>query len=163
MTLGDRIAVMKEGEVQQFASPLDIYERPANMYVAGFIGSPSMNFVPGMLSVQQGRSQLKLSGCEVEVEIGQVYGQQGPVIAGIRPEHWQMAAGDRAGDMSARVELLEPTGADTFATLSVGDQRVSMRFASSAAPAVGAALKVALDVQAISLFDPATQVRLSPA
>ena len=155
MTLGDKIAVMKEGQVMQFASPKEIYERPANMYVAGFMGSPSMNFVPANLNGQQ----LVLSGCTQSVSMPQASAAQGAVIAGIRPEHWTVQAEGQG--LPAQVELLEPTGADTYATLRVGDQKVTMRFAAAQAPQQGQTLHLGLQTDAISLFDPKTEQRLN--
>jgi multiple sugar transport system ATP-binding protein len=95
MTLGDRVAVLRKGVVQQVASPRELYNRPANLFVAGFIGSPSMNFLPGR--VQNGRIELPMATAELPAEIAGKVGTDGTAdgrefIVGIRPEHFQDAS-----------------------------------------------------------------------
>jgi multiple sugar transport system ATP-binding protein len=156
MTLGDRIAVMKDGLVQQFGTPAEIYERPANTYVAGFIGSPSMNFLPALVE----GSTLRLEGVGQAVPLPTASGQ-GRVTAGIRPEHFQPCSDSQAGAVRAEVRILEPTGADTFATVRLGARDATVRFAPKQAPAVGDAVWLQLSAEAISLFDPDSGVRLA--
>jgi multiple sugar transport system ATP-binding protein len=161
MTLGDKIAVMKEGQVQQFASPKDIYERPANMYVAGFMGSPSMNFVSAQLRQDGACSVVRFSGCAQDVVLPHAVVREGAVVVGVRPEHWHVLPDGAPQALRAQVLMLEPTGADTYATLQLGDQRVNMRFAAAQAPALGREIALRLDAQVLSLFDPQSQQRLN--
>ena len=159
MTLGDKIAVMKEGQVQQFASPKEIYERPANMYVAGFMGSPAMNFLNGEWNQSQGA--LKLDGISTLIEIPDLRASSGRIVLGIRPEHWRCAPDQSAGTFQAEVEMLEPTGADTYATLKIGEQRASMRFAAAQAPRVGDVIPLDFDRGAASVFDAVSELRVN--
>jgi multiple sugar transport system ATP-binding protein len=158
MTLGDRIAVMKEGLVQQFGTPEDIYERPANMYVAGFIGSPTMNFVPATLQ----DASLHFAGVDAAVPMPATGGEGDTrkVIAGVRPEHFRLAAPGTPGAIPATAQILEPTGADTFAAMGLGKHTVTVRFAPKDAPAIGQQVWLMLDSEAISLFDPVSEQRL---
>ena len=113
MTLGDRIAVLRGGTVQQVGTPRELYESPANLFVAGFIGSPAMNFLPAI--VENGR--LAIAG----VEIGDAPrgGGSGRLVAGIRPEHLAVASGD--GEMlRGTVEVVEWTGSEAYAHLELG-------------------------------------------
>ena len=161
MTLGDRIAVMKEGLVQQFGAPAEIYERPANVYVAGFIGSPTMNFVPARMESAANGAALRFDGCPVAVPIAAAAGVTGDVIAGIRPEHFALVAPQSPGAVPITVELLEPTGADTYGTARLGGKPVTLRFAPKQAPRVGETAWLAIDPAAVNLFDPKSELRIS--
>ena len=121
MTLGDRVAVMRAGLLQQVGSPSDLYERPKNLFVAGFIGSPAMNFMPGTID-----------GDKVSLPFGQVSlpegasGASGQVIAGIRPESFEDArlvgdadARDRGITFNAKIALVESMGSEKYAYFSV--------------------------------------------
>jgi multiple sugar transport system ATP-binding protein len=160
MTLGDRIAVMKEGLVQQFGTPAEIYERPANIYVAGFIGSPTMNFVPGTLRGNGVQRFVEIDGTDFRVPRPDIKGADGqPVVIGIRPEHFGSTSG-AAPTIELTAEILEPTGADTFAMCKLGPHRVNARFTPKTAPQIAEVTRVSIDAGAISLFDPKTELRL---
>ena len=163
MTLGDRIAVMKEGLVQQFGTPAEIYESPANMYVAGFIGSPTMNFVPGTAHNAGGSSAVSLDGSDNRFPVAGSVGMadMAPVVVGIRPEHFALADADNPAAIDVHVETLEPTGADTFAVGTHGGSRLNMRFGSKSAPPKLSTVRVLIDGTAISLFNPSSELRLS--
>jgi multiple sugar transport system ATP-binding protein len=166
MTLGDRIAVMKDGDVMQFGTPADIYERPANMYVAPFIGAPTMNFVPASLRAGSGGvAVLRLAGLDQDLVVP---GRAAPVgetavVLGLRPEHARLASADVGGALPLRVEMIEPTGADTFATGTIGAARATFRFAPKETPRAGDIAWIVPDLGAATLFDPATERRLAPA
>ena len=149
MTLASRIAVMHKGVLQQFDEPRDLYERPANIFVAGFMGSPAMNFFPaetvaadggpGVAIVNGGKpTVLPLPG-----ENGARLGGAGrQVVLGIRPEHIIRHDPERPGRrevglLAAPVEVVEPTGAETMAVLRVGEREVIARFEPDERPAVG--------------------------
>ena len=125
MTLGDRVAVMRSGVLQQVGSPMELYSEPKNLFVAGFIGSPAMNFMPGTIE----GDRLKLPMAEVAVS-GDMHGASGDVIAGIRPEDFEDASlvGDaksRGATFKATIDVLESMGSELYAHFSVGtDQAI---------------------------------------
>ena len=112
MTMGERICVMKDGVVQQVAPPMEVYEHPANPFVAGFIGSPPMNIFRGELVVRDGTPRCRLGGWEVSVLPTEL--QPGEVLVGIRPEHFTLGG---EGGLQATVELVERLGAECLIRL----------------------------------------------
>jgi multiple sugar transport system ATP-binding protein len=134
VTLGDRIAVMRAGRIQQVGTPTDLYEHPVNLFVAGFIGSPAMNFLPGRLDGDQLRTpigDLRLTGeMRRRLEAGDGGGRRG-VIVGIRPEHFEdamLVTVPAAGHIfTAKIEVLESLGSDSYAHLTVDSPRISSR------------------------------------
>jgi len=167
MTLGDRIAVMRAGLLQQVGTPAELYGHPNNLFVAGFIGSPSMNFLPG-----------ELSGDTLRLPIGDVRiperlrgrlgrgpgGGRGGVIAGIRPEHFEDAAlvGDRSRGHTfrAKIDVLESMGSEYYAYFVVEAERVSSsELEELAADAGGADLPRAQGNQVVARLDAASRVR----
>ncbi len=111
MTMADKIVVMKDGVVEQIGGPLDLYDRPANSFVAGFIGSPAMNMIPGTVRAAGGGLEVALDGgVALPLPAGARASDGQPVMYGIRPEH--CAQGDRGG-VPVDVVVVEPTGADT--------------------------------------------------
>jgi multiple sugar transport system ATP-binding protein len=162
MTLGDKIAVMKDGVVQQFGTPQQVYDQPANLFVAGFIGSPSMNFLRGTLEergfplVHDGRtSYLPIKG-----PVGR------DVILGLRPEHITDTGSARAGaiEIPTTIEMIEPTGPDTLVFSQFNGGRITARCHPSALPhasaSSGAQIVLAFDPSKALLFDPTTEQRL---
>jgi multiple sugar transport system ATP-binding protein len=129
MTMSDRIAVMHEGRVQQCASPLEIYNQPANQFVAGFMGSPPMNFIPGELQRDNGDLYFLASGIRQRLPArlaAAVAGPDaggganpGPVVLGVRPEDIKISTEQSGGDHRATVFVEEPMGADVLVTLSL--------------------------------------------
>jgi multiple sugar transport system ATP-binding protein len=122
MTLGDRIAVLRHGEIQQIGTPRQLYEHPANLFVAGFIGSPAMNFLPGRWS--GGRLQLPLGSIELPPEqAGPSVRADTPLVVGFRPEHLRPVSAESpvvAGlEFTARIEVLEWMGAELFVYFDV--------------------------------------------
>jgi multiple sugar transport system ATP-binding protein len=172
MTLGDRIAVMKDGEVQQFGTPADIYERPANQYVASFIGSPTMNFLPATqrgaeVSVQpttagadQSHTAAHAAPAVFALPAAAAQAERA-VTLGIRPENFEAVPAQTPGSVPIQIDFLEPTGADTFASARLGAHRINVRFAPKAAPTAGDTVWVRVDAGAINLFDVTTQQRLA--
>jgi multiple sugar transport system ATP-binding protein len=166
MTLGDRIAVMKDGTVQQFGTPQDIYERPSNLYVASFMGSPSMSLLPASLTCAAGRlsAHLDVAGGTYALDLGAVHdttlnGRQ--VTLGVRAEHFRPAVDGEPGTFPIQIDLVEPTGADTFAFTQINNTRVAVRLPPKPLRAVGSICRVALDASAVNLFDPASGLRLA--
>lgn len=148
MTLADRIAVMKDGRIQQLAAPGEIYSRPANLFVAGFIGAPKMNFVPGRIEGTRFQSDA--------IEIGiprSPLGDQDAVL-GIRPEDLSLAAGPGPACASGTVDLLEELGAETIVWVNLTEtQRVSLRVRPEAAPQPGQNVWVDFDLAKASFFN----------
>jgi len=166
MTLASRIAVMHQGSVQQFADPDTVYNRPANMFVAGFMGSPSMNFISAEVVADKGQpavtfpvSRDRMATLALANGVAS-RAKPGRVMLGIRPEHLSRAVPgtSRPGTatMSAPVEVVEPTGAETMAVLRVGESEIVGRFTPDEAPKMGEDMPLAVDMTRACLFDPTT-------
>ncbi|MCP9338762.1 ABC transporter ATP-binding protein [Stutzerimonas xanthomarina] len=165
MTLGDKVAVMKDGIVQQFGTPKEIYNNPANLFVASFIGSPPMNFIPLRLIRQaDGWRALLESGqdrCELPLNLADGQSLEGrEVILGIRPE--QISVGTEADlpSLRAEVQVIEPTGPDTMIFVSLNQTKVCCRLAPDAAPNPGESLTLQFEPDKVLLFDAQTGERL---
>jgi len=119
MTLGDRVAVMREGVIQQTGTPRELYERPRNLFVAGFMGSPAMNLLPA--EFRDGRIRLPLPGVSLSPPAGtRPPPEPGYLIAGIRPEYFQLAEHDAEQDaFEVTVEMTEWLGADLLVHFSI--------------------------------------------
>jgi sn-glycerol 3-phosphate transport system ATP-binding protein len=125
MTLGDRLIVMDNGYTAQIGTPLDVYEHPATTFVAGFIGSPSMNFLDVQLS-SDGKSAELSGGIRLPLQAGGIPSHTGrEVTLGIRPEHFELA-GERAGTMHLTVDHSEILGADTLVYGHFGEDKASL-------------------------------------
>jgi len=168
MTLASRIAVMHKGEVQQFDEPDTIYNRPANIFVAGFMGSPSMNFINAEITSSGGVPSVTFplaDGTLANLPLHNGAAQRATdkkVVLGIRPEHLSRQSANTLGKqgiatMSAPVEVVEPTGAETMAVLKFGEREVVGRFSPDEAPKMGEHMPLAVDMTRACLFDPATQ------
>lgn len=171
MTMGDRIVTMKDGFIQQVDTPQNLYERPCNMFVAGFIGLPQMNFInarlvqsEGQLVAEfgsgEGKGSVKLSASKCRDNALEGYiGKE--VVWGIRPENIHddemfLAAG-ADGVMDAYVDLTELLGSETYLYLNVADSSLTARVAPRTTAQSGETIKVAFDVNKIHLFDKETQ------
>jgi multiple sugar transport system ATP-binding protein len=170
MTLASRIAVMHLGEVQQFDEPETVYNRPQNMFVAGFMGSPSMNFINAEIGSVEGKAAVTfplVDGGSASLPLDNGASQRPPregrVVLGIRPEHLsrynQEVHANKVGvaTFTAPVEVVEPTGAETMAVLRIAEREVVGRFSPDEAPKMGEPMKLAVDMTRACLFDPNTQ------
>ncbi|GAA4547529.1 ABC transporter ATP-binding protein [Amycolatopsis samaneae] len=119
MTMSDRIAVLHEGELQQCARPEEIYHRPANMFVASFMGSPAMNFVPGRIVDEDGRRLFRGPAWEQELPAEAAKVAYRDVVLGVRPEDLRLGGPDGEG-RCGKVFVAEPLGADVLVTVDVG-------------------------------------------
>jgi multiple sugar transport system ATP-binding protein len=146
MTLGDRIAVMRAGQLQQVGSPAELYSRPKNLFVAGFVGSPSMNFLPGELEndvVRLPIGDVPVTGeLRKRLDAGGGKGKRA-VIAGLRPEHFEDAAlvGEKRSHgvtFRTTIDVLESMGAEYYAYFTVESERVSSRELDELAQDTGA-------------------------
>ena len=156
MTLATRIAVMRAGRIEQYAAPEDLYEAPATLFVAGFVGSPAMNFFRGRLvsdAVQVGDARIPLNG----YRFGVAPSEAQDVILGIRPEHVVVSVN---GTIEAETLFMEPMGADTLGWFQFGDHRLSARLVPQAARGLSGRVRLSLLTDHVSLFDPSSEARL---
>jgi multiple sugar transport system ATP-binding protein len=161
MTMGDKIVVMKDGRIEQTGSPLELYDRPANLFVAGFIGSPAMNFLPGTLRRRGGTAQVEFEGGVAVEAPRNAGGQDGQaVVYGTRPEHLALAP-DAAGTLPAEVVVIEPTGADTFVSCRHQGTDLSAVFRERHAFEPGSTIRLLPDLLHSHLFDATTGQRLA--
>ncbi|HAW38695.1 sn-glycerol-3-phosphate ABC transporter ATP-binding protein UgpC [Stutzerimonas stutzeri] len=169
MTLGDKVAVMKDGVIQQFGTPHEIYNNPANLFVASFIGSPPMNFVPLRIRQRDGRwvgvLNSEQGSCELPLPITSDEGlRDRELILGIRPEQIGLSNGS-AADLSLLVdiEVVEPTGPDTLVVFALNQVKACCRLAPDQAPRVGETLNLQFDPRKDLLFDAQSGERLGLA
>ncbi len=165
LTLTDRIAIMKGGVIQQLDEPLTIYNRPANLFVATFIGSPQMNMLKGKIDVAKGRHVFRFGDMSIPLDgyrAGGPLGDPRDAVLGLRPEHLKLVAGKANGApaLDAIVELEEPMGADSLVWLKAGGQALSVRADSKTRHQPGEKLKVGFTLETASLFDAATEQRI---
>jgi multiple sugar transport system ATP-binding protein len=167
MTLSDLIAVMSEGKVVQYGSQLDIYNAPANTYVATFIGKPRMSLVSGTLERHADTVDFVAPGMRLALgsaaQIGLREGDFPNVIAGMRAEHVSIATDGSASPLGfkAQVELIEPTGSDTFVELACADTTVVARVAPDLPVAIGDRVLVEVKPGSVHLFDAASGERIA--
>jgi multiple sugar transport system ATP-binding protein len=163
MTLADRIAIMKNGVIQQLADPHTIYNKPINLYVAGFIGSPAMNFLEGRLagggsSFKMAELSVPLAGYAFEKPASE--GLDG--ILGVRPEH--IAVGEDAAKMpfqlDSEIEIVEPMGSETVAYAKASGHTFTVRCSSDIALASGQKVRIGFDPARGAVFDAASGMRL---
>jgi len=166
MTMGTRIAVMKDGVLQQMDTPQRLYDQPANTFVATFIGSPSMNLVEGE-AVRIGESVAFVNAeatLPLPAQLAAALPATGRAILGIRPEQFQRTPSSR-GEPSFRGEvvLVEPLGSDLFVTIATTGGQVTARLDPATSATVGDQLCLVPILETCHLFDPATQHRLAAA
>ena len=160
MTLADRIAIMRDGAIQQLDSPDEIYNRPVNRYVADFIGSPAMNFLDGKV----GSKGLTIGDATLPVESYNAQGKlpNGKVIVGVRPEH--VATGNDVADAAyrtkVRADLLEPMGADTLVWTKFAGHELRFRMDGQVRLSEGQDVEIGLSAESLHLFDSTTEDRL---
>jgi multiple sugar transport system ATP-binding protein len=154
MTLGSRIAVMKDGVLQQIGTPDDIYSRPANTYVAGFIGSPTMNFIAGQRDSTRADAGFSFTGGRVSA----VCPAAGAVTLGLRPEHIHLQAD---APWRGEVALVEPTGADTFVVLKTEAGPITVRVAPQTPVQVGESIGLAVSEAHANWFDGVSGLRVA--
>ena len=153
MTMADKIVVLRSGRIEQVGSSLELYERPRNLFVAGFIGSPRMNTIPARIAtVMGGAARVELpGGTTVRVPLNGDSLPPGPVVLGIRPEHVTLAEGGAPG----RVTLAEHLGAETILHVDVAGATLLARTDGRAPQRIGDAVGLTLDPRWCHLFEPA--------
>jgi multiple sugar transport system ATP-binding protein len=166
MTMATRIVIMKDGVIQQVGSPKEVYDFPENVFVGGFIGSPSMNFLNGRLE----GSQLKIGNVSIEVPEGKLavlreHGYEGKeLILGIRPEdiHDELLfiESSPGSKITAHIEVAELTGAETVLYSQLSDQEIIARVDSRSDIQSGDKVELALDMNKCHFFDPESELRI---
>jgi multiple sugar transport system ATP-binding protein len=157
MTMGDQIVVMRDGRIEQTGSPLELYDHPANQFVAGFIGSPAMNFLPGTVRRANGSAQVELNdGTRLPAPTSSAAEGQ-PVIFGTRPEHLTLA---NEGGIPASVVVMEPTGMDTFIACRHHGMDIAAVFRERHDFAPGTTVHLVPDLSRAHLFDAQTGQRI---
>jgi multiple sugar transport system ATP-binding protein len=155
MTLGDRIVVMDGGHVQQIASPLELYERPVNRFVAGFIGSPAMNFIEGRL-VRDGQAHFVSADGHVRFAVDdRIVQAQSPdsVTAGIRPEHLRLVSESDPARVSAILDVVEPMGNELILYARTDGHELVARVPPAKPPEPGSTIHLGIDSARVHLFD----------
>ncbi len=171
MTLASRIVVMFKGEVQQFDEPDTVYNRPSNMFVAGFMGSPAMNFIEVDLVMTGDRLCATFPDAAGNTAVLPLASRAGlaagrRVVLGIRPEHLSRHSAETAGrpgmaQLTAPVEVVEPTGAETMAVLRIGAGEITGRFDPHDQPRRGEQMMLDVDMARACLFDPDTRLLIA--
>ena len=167
MTLGDRIVVMSKGHVMQIDTPINLYEKPKNRFVAGFIGNPAMNFANGTVE-GSGPERFVAEGGEWEIDLpssvaARLAGARGRAITmGIRPEDVTVVPGptSAAATASARLDLVESLGNETFIYASAGRHDVTARVAPQKLPAIGSKIFLAFELEKAHFFDAVSGERI---
>ncbi len=164
LTLADRIAIMKNGVIQQLDTPDVIYHAPKNLFVAGFIGSPSMNFLKGEIAVEAGRPFFQTGGARLPLDgyrASEPLASGRAVVLGVRPEHIRVNE-ERDGDpvREAVVDIEEPMGADNLLWLKLDGHVISVRVNGARRFAAGTPVRLSFDMSMASLFDAATELRI---
>lgn len=154
MTMADRIVVMNGGYIEQIGSPLELYDRPGNLFVAGFIGSPSMNFIEGTL---EDAGFVAKDGTVIALGGRKAVGNGKPVKLGVRPEHLHLVQ----DGMKAEIATVEPTGSETLVALKFAGQDIVGAFRERIDARPGEHIFIQPDVTKLHLFDSATGVRLN--
>ncbi len=166
MTMGDRIVVMLDGVIQQVAPPLELYHRPVNKFVAGFIGSPPMNMIDGRLAAENGALHFVDDGGGLRLMVpaskgDALRGHAGkPVTLGVRPEHLRenREQAERPGaSLKALIEVVEPMGSEINLYLNVGGVTVTARINTDREPAVNTVHVLDVDMEAVHFFDKDTE------
>lgn len=157
MTMADRIVVMRDGYVEQIGSPLDLYDRPANQFVAGFIGSPGMNFIKGEITSQGAVEFIAEGGVRLPVPKNSYVERGQKVFYGIRPEHLNI----NQGGATAEITLIEPTGADTQITALLGKTPIVATVRNRIALKAGDTISVEPELASVHIFDAKTEKSLT--
>jgi multiple sugar transport system ATP-binding protein len=174
MTMGDRIVVMRDGRVQQIAAPMDIYTNPTNAFVAGFIGSPPMNFVRCRVAPENGNHAISSdeAGFGFRADVLPEEARRGmpgaatDVLLGIRPENIRTTPahdGTGSAELTATVELIEPMGAEQFVTLRAGSTSLIARLDPDEVVHIDSTQKFFIHLSKARLFDPETESALAGA
>jgi len=166
MTLADRIVIMRDGYIQQVGAPRDVYHTPANTFVAGFIGSPAMNMMPGEVESIDGRAHVRIAA-DFAVPLAPHQAARmtggGQAILGIRPEDLTLANGTPAPEewlVDARIEVVEPLGSETLVAVDIAGHELTGIAKGRSEPAVGSVAPFAFNLENMHVFDRATEAAI---
>ncbi|MDL2403524.1 ABC transporter ATP-binding protein [Rhizobium mayense] len=160
MTMADKIVVMRDGKVEQIGTPMELYEKPANLFVASFIGSPGMNFLSGSVKADAPTKFETDSGSKIE--LGRAFGDSlvgKPLILGIRPQRLTVGGKDADG-LPAKISVVEPTGAETILLVNHGAETLTVSTTAQSKYDAGDLVKLAVDPGSPHLFDKTTGKRM---
>ena len=173
MTLGDRIVIMKDGFIQQIGTPQEVFDRPSNLFVAGFIGSPQMNFFDGQLSKKDGKYQIQVGEATIVLadEAQERLSQRGAgdqaVVVGIRPEHISFATTPGSHTIASKVDVSEMMGSEVYLHVNAVGRDVVLRIPTVELPAehrngipYGTDIHFTFRPELVHLFDPQTEKNL---
>jgi multiple sugar transport system ATP-binding protein len=168
MTLADRIVLMREGRIEQVGTPAELFERPISRFVAGFLGSPKMSFLPGRVVGSEGVAAVAIDAppfrFRYPLRTPREFRAGARVLLGLRPEHIVRAQGASPGEgmirLDARVELLQPTGSRTFATFRIGNASALAELQAHDVSNPGETVQLDANLNRASLFDAETELAL---
>ena len=159
--MADQIVVMRDGRIEQTGAPLELYDKPVSRFVAGFIGSPSMNFLPGTLQGSPGAWRVQLGAGEGVDLPNELRAESGRAVwLGVRPEHVRLTS---EGGIGASVTVVEPTGADTFVSCEHHGQALSVLFRERQQFQPGSTIRLSPDPAQLHVFDATSGQRLDAA
>ncbi len=151
MTLGDRIAILKDGEVQQVGNPLEIYHNPSNIFVAGFIGTPPMNLLKARAIMEHGSCFLKIGDIKIKIKAEVVKGKE--IIMGIRPEDIEVVKEPVTGSFEVRITLVEHLGTESILHTNIGKNRLLIKLKEDVDYREGDRVRILIRPEKIHLFD----------
>jgi multiple sugar transport system ATP-binding protein len=161
MTMADRIVVMHDGRVEQIGTPLELYDRPGNLFVAQFIGSPAMNVIEGTVRRNGGAPHVEAAG-GIRWPLGAVSAGEGQRVAyGIRPEHLDLAGSNAERSVPGEIIVVEPTGAETELLVKVGEAQIVLVTHGRPVVNPGDRIGLAMDPAMAHVFDKETGERLA--
>jgi multiple sugar transport system ATP-binding protein len=165
MTLGDRVVIMREGRIQQIGTPLQVYGKPANKFVAGFIGAPAMNFIDVTVRSEAGATVVEAAGLRLTVSAADAHALAAfrgrHVMLGVRPEHLVLGEGAPGLSFDARVEVVEQLGSEILLETRVGSHSVTVaRVAAEMAITSGDHVRLSAQPGRLHFFDPETELPL---
>ncbi|PRX09276.1 UNVERIFIED_ORG: carbohydrate ABC transporter ATP-binding protein (CUT1 family) [Martelella mediterranea] len=158
MTMADKIVVLQGGYIEQVGAPLELYDNPRNMFVAGFLGSPAMNFIHGTIAEDGGPALRLPSGLRIPLSRVPAGWQGRDVVLGIRPEDIALGGPD---DVSAEVELIEPTGSETHLNAGLDGKELVCVFRERVDHNPGEIIRLSFATDSVHFFDPETELRIT--
>ena len=166
LTLADRVAVMRGGEILQIAPPADIYARPDNVFVAAFVGAPSMNFIPVHVRRENDGALVAVESADGAQTLAlppqtAASAPPGPALMGLRPEHLFAPAPSGAQTFRARADLIDLAGADAYVIAELGGKSVTGRLSAGHSVRPGAPVDLACDAESVLLFDRDSGLRIN--
>jgi ABC-type sugar transport system ATPase subunit len=162
MTLADRIVLMHNGRVEQIGTPEDVYDVPATLFVAGFVGASAMNLVPGRIDGEGGSPAVVIGrGARLPLPAGRYDAHRGQAVTvGLRPEHLHWVATEAPGQIVGTARVVEPLGSDTLVVFDVAGCELQARLPPRVVRTGGDSVRVAVAPESIHLFDPKSERRL---